>query len=82
MRVPDHPPMPVPALLTLGDYVDAGIQVRSICSSGRGHSHVVDLEALAAERGRDTPFDYAFKISLGCPECGSPGGGVEIRRPD
>ena len=78
-RVPDYPPKPIKAILTLQDHLDAGLVIRSFCSSGQGHSHVVDLEALIAERGPDAEIDYAFKQSLICPECGAPGGGLEIR---
>lgn len=81
MRVPDHPPRPVRAIVTLKDHLDAGVTIRSFCSSGQGHSHFVDLSALISERGGDVPIDYAFKRSLACPECGAPGGGLEIRPP-
>ena len=47
-RVPDHPPKPVRPIVTLQDYIDAGLIVRSVCSSGQGHSHIVDLVDLAA----------------------------------
>ncbi|MCF1742754.1 hypothetical protein [Paradevosia shaoguanensis] len=49
--------------------------IRSFCSSGQGHRHVVDLETLIVERGPDVEIDYAFKRSLICPECGAAGGG-------
>jgi hypothetical protein len=77
-RVPDHPPKPVRPIATLRDYIDAGLIVRSFCSSGQEHSHVVDLVALAAERGSETVIDYALKRSLTCPECGASGGGLMI----
>lgn len=78
-RVPDHPSKPIKALRTLQDHVDAGLMIRSFCSSGQGHSHVVDLGALIVERGPNVEIDYAFKRSLTCPECGAPGGGLELR---
>ena len=78
-RVPDHRPRPATPIQVLQDFLDAGMTIRSYCSSGKGHSHVVDLPALIAERGPDTQVDYAFKQSLTCPECGEPGGGIEIR---
>lgn len=78
-RVPDHPPKPVRPIVTLQDYIDAGLTVSSFCSSGRGHRHVVDLVALVAERGPETIVDFAFKRSLICPECGAAGGGLEIQ---
>ena len=82
MRVPNVPKSRPPvALLTIGDYLDAGIEVRSFCSSGQGHSHQIDLSPLVASRGRETPVDYALKVSLICPTCGAPGGGLEIRKP-
>lgn len=71
-RGPDHPPP------TLQDYLDAGLTIRSFCSGGQGHSHVLDLTALIAERGPDVEVDYVFRRSLTCPECGAPGGGLEI----
>lgn len=77
-RVPDHPPKPFKAIRALQDYLEAGFTMRSFCSSGKGHSHVVNLEALVAERGPDVEIDYAFKLSMICPECGAPGGGLEI----
>lgn len=77
-RVPDHPPKPVKPIRTLQDYLDGGFVIRSFCSSGHGHSHVVDLKALISERGPDVEVDYAFKRSLTCPECGAPGGGIEV----
>ncbi|TIN95539.1 MAG: hypothetical protein E5Y06_12370 [Mesorhizobium sp.] len=67
------------AIRTLRDYLDAGLSIRSFCSSGRGHCHVVDLPALIAERGPDVDVDYAFRQSLTCPECGEPGGGLQIQ---
>lgn len=39
------------------------------------------LGAIIAERGPDVEIDYAFKRSLTCPECGAPGGGIEVRKP-
>lgn len=73
-RVPNWPPKPAPAIRTLRDCIDAGVSLRSFCSSGKGHSHAVDLEALAAEGGQDTELSYDFKRSLICPECGAAGG--------
>lgn len=67
-------------ILTVGDYLRGGFQIRSYCSTGEGHSHLVDLQAMAAERGLDTAIDYDFKRSLICPECGAAGGGLEIRK--
>ena len=78
-RVPAHPPKPISSIRTLQDFLDGRFVIRSFCSSGQGHSHVVDLEALIAKRGPDVEVDYAFKRSLVCPECGAPGGGLEIR---
>ena len=77
-RVPDYPPKPIKAIQTLQDHLDAGVSIRSFCSSGQGHSHVVDLRVLVAERGPDLEIDYAFRRSLACPECGAPGGGIEV----
>ena len=77
-RVPDYPAKPIKPILTLQDHLDAGLVIRSFCSSRQGHSHIVDLEALIAERGPDIEVDYAFRQSLTCPECGAPGGGLEI----
>lgn len=77
-RVPDFPPKPIEAIHTLQDHLDAGFTIRSFCSSGQGHSHVVDLEALINQRGPDVEIDYALKRSLTCPECGAPGGGLMI----
>lgn len=77
-RVLGYPPKPVKAIRTLRDHLGAGLTIRSFCSSGPGHSHVFDLEALIAERGPDLKIDYAFKRSLICSECGAPGGGLEI----
>lgn len=78
-RVPDHSTKPVKQIRTLQDHFDAGLMVRSFCSSGQGHSHVVDLKALIARRGPDVDIDCAFKRSLICPECGASGGGLELR---
>ncbi len=68
------PEVPKP-LLTIGDYLDAGVSVRSFCSAGTGYSHAVDLDERALLRGRDTAIDYLHKVSLSCPICGAPGGG-------
>lgn len=78
-RVPYYPPKPIKAIRTVQDHLDAGLTIRSFCSSGQGHSHVVYLSALIAERGPDVEVDYALKRSLLCPECGAPGGGLGIR---
>lgn len=78
-RVPDYPPKPIKALRTLKDHLEAGISIRSFCSSRQRHSHLVDLAALIADRGPEVEIDYALKRSLICPECGAPGGGIEIR---
>lgn len=80
-RVPDFPPKPPRPIITIKDYIDAGLSVRSFCSSGLGHSHVVDLVALEKSRGPDTTIDYALKLSLICPECGAQGGGLAIEQP-
>jgi hypothetical protein len=77
-RVPDNSPKPIRPIVTLQDYIDAGLIVRSFCSSGQGHSHVVDLIDLVAERGSEVVIDYALKRSLICPECGAPGGGLMV----
>lgn len=79
-RVPDVPPKPVRPITTIGDYIDAGLVVRSFCSSGRGHSHVVDLVGLRDTIGSDVIIDYALKRSLVCPECGAAGGGLMIEK--
>lgn len=79
-RVPDVPPRAAKPLVTIGDYIDAGISVRSFCSAGTGHSHLVDLEALADRQGHHALVDYALKVSLVCPACGAPGGGLELGR--
>ncbi len=78
-RVPDFPPKPINAIRTLQDYLDAGFAIQSFCSGGQGHSHLVNLEAMIAKRGPDVEVDYDFKLSLTCPECGAPGGGIEVR---
>jgi hypothetical protein len=77
-RVPDHPPRPIRAIRTLQEHLDAGLVIRSFCSSGQGHSHVVELGALIAERGSNVEVDYAFKRSLICPQCGAHGGGLIV----
>lgn len=77
-RVPDFQPRPAKPIVTVGDYIRAGLVVRSFCSSGLGHSHVVDLMALQDSVGPATVIDYAFKRSLICPECGAAGGGLMI----
>lgn len=77
-RVPDHPPKSIKPIRTLQDYLDAGFTIQSFCSSGQGHSHAVDLDAIIAKRGADVEIDYAFKRSLTCPQCGAPGGGIEV----
>ena len=79
-RVPDIPPKPAKPIVTVRDYIDAGLVVRSFCSSGLGHSHLVDLAALQHSVGPDTPIDYPFKRSLICPECGAAGGGLMIEQ--
>jgi len=79
-RAPDQPPKPAKPIITIRDYIDAGLVVRSFCSSGTGHSHIVDLLALEAARGPDAVIDYAVKRSLTCPECGAAGGGLMIEQ--
>lgn len=78
IRVPNYPSKPIKPMVTVGDYVEAGIAVRSFCSSGLGHSHIVDLHRLATVRGPDTVIDFTCKRSLICPECGAAGGGLII----
>lgn len=78
--VPDHPPKPAKIIRTLRDHLDAGLTIRSFCSRGQGHSHVLDLDAVIEERGPDVEIDYDFKRSLICPECGASGGGLEISK--
>ena len=80
-RVPDHPSKPIKPLRTLGDYAAAGVALVSHCSSDPRHWHYVDFDALIAERGSGVEVDYHFKQSLTCPECGAPGGGLQIRPP-
>ena len=63
---------------TLADFLAAGLAIRSYCSAGQGHSHLIDLQALVDRDGPDVEVDYAFKLSLTCPTCGAPGGGTEI----
>ena len=50
-RVPDHPPKPAKPIRTLQDYLDGGFVIRSFCSSGQGHNHVVDSCADCGARG-------------------------------
>lgn len=78
-REAGYSPKPVGEIRTLGQYLDAGLVVRSFCSSGHDHSHIVDLERLAKELGPDVEVDYDFKVSRICPECGAPGGGLDVR---
>lgn len=78
-RVPDYPPKSIAPIRTLGDYAKAGFELRSHCSSGLGHSHIIDLEKEIGLRG-DVAVNFALKTSLTCPECGAPGGGLEIRK--
>jgi hypothetical protein len=80
MRVPDHPPKPIPEVRTLAEYVAASLQVTSFCSSGAGHSHVLDLPRLIDQLGPDAELDYALKVAQYCPTCGAPGGGVKIEQ--
>lgn len=79
-RVPDFPPKPAKPIVTIGDYIRAGLVVRSFCSSGLGHSHVVDLLALQESAGPSTVIDFALKRSLICPECGAAGGGLMMQQ--
>lgn len=79
-RVPDLPPKAAKPIATVRAYIEAGMVVRSFCSSGFGHSHIVDLLALEAARGPNAVMDYALKRSLTCPECGAAGGGLMIEQ--
>lgn len=78
IRVPRHSPAPT-VLRTLADYRSARVELVSHCGSGCGHSRPLDLDALIADHGAGTEVDYAFKVSLRCPACGGPGGGLEVR---
>jgi hypothetical protein len=70
-----HPARPL-VISTLSQHRDAGLVLISHCRTGK-HSHVVDY-ALIDTLG-DVVVDYAFKASRICPECGAPGGMMEIR---
>ncbi|CAN7570063.1 hypothetical protein [Mesorhizobium caraganae] len=63
----------------LRGYLDAELSLSDRCARSAGTRHVVDLPALIAERGTDLDVDYVFKQSLTCPECGEPGGGLQIK---
>lgn len=78
IRAPDYPRKPSKVICTLQDHFHAGLTLRSFCSSGQGHNHIVDLDAEIARRGPNAEIDYAFKRSLICPTCGAPGGGLQI----
>lgn len=79
-RVPDYPPKPPKLIGTLQEYVDAGLSVRSFCSSDSAHSHIVGLQSQIDKRGPGAEVDYAFKVAQTCPTCGASGGGIEIRQ--
>lgn len=81
MRVPDYPPRPVQPITRLSQYRDAGYVLISHCSRGRGHQHVIVYETVMGERG-DAEVDFAFKVSMRCPECGAAGGGMSILPPE
>lgn len=78
-RVPDVPPKPVPPIRRLWEFQAGGYRLISHCSSGAGHQHELDYDALIGELG-DVEVDYPFKRSRTCPECGVPGGGMTIRQ--
>lgn len=77
--VPDHSPKPMKAIRTPRGYLDAELSLSDRCARSAGTRHVVDLPAVIAERGTDLDVDYVFKQSLTCPECGEPGGGLQIK---
>jgi hypothetical protein len=80
-RVPDVPPKHVTPVRTLSEFKLAGYRLVSHCSSGVGHHHALDYDALIAELG-DVEVDYRFKRSRACPECGAVGGGLSILSPN
>ena len=77
-RVPDFPPKPVVLIRRLSEFKAGGYRLVSHCSSGAGHHHELDFDALIAALG-DVEIDYEFKRSRICPECGALGGGLTIR---
>lgn len=65
-------------ILTIADHISAGLEVTSYCSTGK-HQHVLDLQHLMDQFGPDQELDYYFAQQQKCPECGSPGGGMQIK---
>lgn len=80
-RVPDIPPKPVSPVRRLSEFRASGYRLVSHCSSGAGHHHQLEYDAVIAELG-DVEVDYQFKRSRVCPECGAPGGGLTILPPE
>lgn len=78
--VPDFPPKPVVPIRHLSDFKAGGYRLVSHCSSGAGHQHELDFDALISEIG-DVEVDYQFKRSRRCQDCGAPGGGLTILPP-
>lgn len=76
-RVPDVPSKPAKSIRRLSEFQARGYRLVSHCSSGAGHQHELDYEALIGELG-DVEIDYQFKRSRTCPQCGAPGGGLTI----
>jgi hypothetical protein len=77
VRVPDFPPKPTAAILTVRQHLEAGYQVISHCSAFPAtHKHVVNLEAALAAGA--TAFYHDWSRAQVCRECGAPGGGTTI----
>ena len=80
MRVPNVPRWPSLPIVLLSQFRDGGYVLISHCSSVATHQHTLDYDDLIAMRG-DQEVDYDFKMSLRCPRCGAPGGGITILPP-
>jgi len=80
MRIPDFPPKPIDPVVRLSQFRDGGYVLISHCSSGGGHQHTLDYEALIDQYG-DAEVDYEFKVAMTCPDCGAPGGGLTVLVP-
>jgi hypothetical protein len=80
VRVPDFPRKPIEPVVRLSQFRDGGYVLISHCSSGIGHQHTLDYDALIAQHG-DAEVDYAFKVGMTCPDCGAPGGGMTVLPP-
>lgn len=61
---------PIEPILTLSEYIAAGVQVTVGCRSGCGNKQPVDFQKLMETYGPDMDAVAALRAGIRCPHCG------------